>query len=130
MALMPLTCAVPCLRSSPRTGAAEHDARCARSARCRLAPRGVGCGQELLQLGTAQRLGEQVTLAELALHRPQRLDLRGLFDPFRDGAEVEGAAKADDHPGDRRRLWTLVDRVDERLVDLEDVHRELPDVAQ
>src|SRR5207248_319504 len=60
----------------------------------------------------------------------ERVGLFDGFDAFGDGVEPEALAELDDGARDSRRLGAGGDTVDELLVDLEDVEREVSEVAQ
>ena len=86
-------------------------------------------GHERQQLLGLHGLGEQVALDRPA---PQRLQLRELFlclDTLGHTVQRQRAGQVDDGLGDRR-VALVVQLVDERPVDLEDVDWQAPEVAQ
>ena len=76
------------------------------------------------------RAGEQEPLRVVAAELLEPLVLCGPFDPLGDAAEVEHAGQADDRGRESALPIVAVNAVDEPLVDLEDVDRQLEDVAQ
>src|SRR5688572_13144138 len=85
-----------------------------------------------LQLGLVgvQRRGIQIALGEVAALCPKALVLDLGLDALGHELEAQGARQLDEATHDRRHLLVLGDHGDEGAVDLEDVHRELPQVAQ
>src|SRR4051794_24697988 len=94
-----------------------------------LGERGAGA-EELVDSRERQRLREVEALAEIALEVEQPLELVGPLDALGDRAQLQDPGELDDRRRERGFLATLVDAVDEGLVDLEDVDGEATDVVQ
>src|SRR5262249_35599927 len=104
-------------------------ARAARAARTAAQPR--------LELGRGERAAEEVTLAGVTAGAREEVQLRALLDAFGDDLQPEAARKPDHRGSDRRAAaarFTLrasrADVGDERLVDLEHVDGQVPQVRQ
>src|SRR5579862_2254856 len=90
----------------------------------------LAAGEQLLDLRAQRRLGEVVPLRAVAAEAQKLVELPGALDSLGHRHEAEHLGHVDDRGGERELLRALVDVVDERLVDLEDVDRKLPDVAE
>src|ERR671937_2906598 len=77
-----------------------------------------------------ERPREVVALAEAAVEVTEHLSLLAPFDPLGDDVEVERAGEPQDRVSERRVVGTGPEPVDERLRDLEDVDREIAEVAE
>src|SRR5919197_1933098 len=102
---------------------------------CRLRGAPLGLGGDLApqirgELAALQRLGEVIALPELAAQPAQLLELLGALDALGDRLQAHPAAELDDRARQRAVLRAAGDRVDEALVDLQRVDRELAQVAQ
>jgi hypothetical protein len=92
---------------------------------------GVECALEVArELVAGQRLGEVVALPELAAQLAQLLELLGALDPLGDRLQPHAAPQLDDRTRQRAVLAAARDGVDEALVDLQRVDRELPQIGQ
>src|SRR5512132_2447083 len=82
------------------------------------------------QLGAVQRDGEVVALAQLAIEHAQPLELLHGLDALGDRLQAHPVPELDDGPRQRAVGRAARDGVDEALVDLQRVDRELLEVAQ
>src|SRR5581483_6032353 len=89
-----------------------------------------GRGDQLLQVRQRQRPGEQEALAELAPERAQRVELLGGLDALGCRLQVEGLGDVDDGAPEARVLGAPGDALHEGLVDLQEVDRQPPQVAE
>src|SRR5436190_1283464 len=87
-------------------------------------------GNELLRVLERQRAGEEVALPEIAALIPELAALNVLLDPLGHGLELERSTELEQATDDGRNLVSVDDRADERPIDLQDVDRELPQVAE
>jgi hypothetical protein len=85
---------------------------------------------ELLSVGVGHGSGEQVALAEGAPFVDEGVPLDLVFDALRDDVELEGAGEVEQAADDGGEVPRVVDAINERPVDLEDVERELLEVAE
>ena len=72
-----------------------------------------------------QRVGEVVALPALAAEPLEQLQLIGVLDAFGDAPQAEGPAHPQHGVHEHGAIRMGVDAVDEALVDLQDVDREL-----
>src|SRR5262249_53471689 len=80
--------------------------------------------------GARLRVREVEALAEVAAGRAELLELAGRLDALRGDRQAERVAELHDRGDDRRALRVLAQRLDERLVDLQRVHRQRPQVRE
>src|SRR5690606_15029316 len=93
----------------------------------------VRAGRRLVDLLGRERAREVVALTECAAQLEQSRPLRLGFDAFGHDVHVEGAAEAEDGASEGGVVAPLranAQLVDERLVDLQHVHRETLEVAE
>ena len=83
-----------------------------------------------LQSSRSSGFAKKIALAHVAVQLQQPLQLVGSLDALGDRLQVQDAGQLDHGGGQRRRLAAFGDPVDERLVDLEDVDGEAPDVVE
>src|SRR5450756_1902879 len=74
--------------------------------------------------------GEEVPLTEAAAGDPQVAELARGFDAFADRVEMQSLGKSDDRPQEGGIRRVVLERMQELLVDLDQVHRQLAQVAQ
>ena len=74
--------------------------------------------------------GEEVTLTEATASDPQVGELTRGFDAFADRVEMQSLSESDDRAQEGGIGRVVLERMQELLVDLDQVHRELAQVAQ
>src|SRR5262249_59436438 len=86
--------------------------------------------EQRLDLLRRQRPAEQEALRERRPHPAELIRLAGPLDPFGDHIEQQAVAEIDDSVDELRLAGVVLDAVDERAVDLEDVEREVAQMRQ
>ena len=87
-------------------------------------------GQQRLDGIRLDRPGEHEALAGVAPLEAQPLELHVVLDALGQGEQSERPSELDERVDERGRVGRAVHLRDERPVDLEHVHRELPEVGQ
>src|SRR2546428_171328 len=87
-------------------------------------------GDQMLEPVARERLREKETLAEVALHGYELLQLVRSLYPLGDGLEVQDGRELDHGRGERGGLAAFGHAVDEGLVHLQDVDGEAADVVE
>ena len=82
------------------------------------------------RLAGVHRPGEVEALGAVAAHPDQALDLGLRLDALGDRRRLQAVGELDDAAGERLGSDVVGDLVDEALVDLDDLDREAPEIAQ
>src|SRR5437870_7103831 len=86
--------------------------------------------QQLRDALAVERAGEEEALPELTFHRLEPGKLIASLDPFGHEFHTERLSEPDDRCGQLLRTAHSPEVVDERLVDLQQVERELTEITQ
>src|SRR2546429_1217708 len=122
----------PARALEPAVGTAPDHRAAARPSGSRLAVPGDlrRVREEEIDLVRRCRPREEEALGEVAAELPQRRELPVRLDAFGDREQAEGVSEADEVRGDRGVLRVVLDALDERAIDLDQVDREAPQLAE
>ena len=85
--------------------------------------------QQLLGVSAAHRSCEQVALAERTSNIAERVELPAILNPFGDDGHAERVTELDSRADDRYP-GALLDRLDQRAIELDEIMREALEAAQ
>src|SRR5439155_12630059 len=116
----------------PAVGTAPDHRAAERLSGCGLAASGDlrRLGEEAVDLVGRRRPGEEEALREIAAELSQRRQLPVGLDALGDREQAERVGEADEVRRDRGVLRIVLDALDERAIDLDQVDREAPELAE